>query len=613
MFRPATIVLALLIAACARPAGEAPSNPAFLNQAPGVPYVGIAACVGCHKDKAETFSHTGMGRAAFPMTEEVANEDFSTNNEISIEHQGGVRYRMTARDGRYFMRQFVLDGNGRETDADERAMEWVIGSGNHSRSYATRVNGKLFQMPVCWYPETRVWDLCPGFEGKNDRFTREITESCIFCHNARMELVPGTRNLYREPIPSGIDCERCHGPGGLHVEKWRGGTDEPTGGLDPTIVNPERLPPELRIEVCYQCHLGDSKATERVQRPGRSLADYRPGTPLVETFVPFWLADADRTAFGISAQADRFLRSRCRTESGGRLECLTCHDPHVPVYRRERSAERFREKCLGCHEPGACTAPEEARRATPALSDDCVQCHMRKGEPDDHPHTTFTDHWIRSPRAGEAPSGRVADLVPIFPQTHDRLPGPEREFLRGRAYLLKSLDFPDEVRKAMWRTAEDAFRGSIRAEFAVADSWFFLGKILGYERRAEEAADAFRRAADRDPGHHDAMLALATTLANRGRIADADAVLGRLLARWPEDPGALAEMARCEMARNRPDQALAYIGRAVAAEPWTASLHLNRAVILAASGRAQEAGEACREARKLDPMDARLRSICESP
>ena len=36
------------------------------------------------------------------------------------------------------------------------------------------------------------------------------------CHNAYPDFVLGSTNKFNK-IPKGIDCERCHGPGELHV------------------------------------------------------------------------------------------------------------------------------------------------------------------------------------------------------------------------------------------------------------------------------------------------------------------------------------------------------------------------------------------------------------
>src|SRR6185369_3351157 len=78
-----------------------------------------------------------------------------------------------------------------------------------------------------------------------------------------------------------IGCERCHGPGDLHVRRDVRPTAE---AFDPTIVNPAKLPAPLRDAVCEQCHL---QGEQRVARLGRSLFDYRPGLPLEDFLVAY--------------------------------------------------------------------------------------------------------------------------------------------------------------------------------------------------------------------------------------------------------------------------------------------------------------------------------------
>ncbi len=592
------VLLLLLLAACAGRSGDEPDP-----SATEAVYVGEAECTRCHLGIAGTYAQTGMGRAWYRMTPAVAVEDFSERNEIEIPSTG-LRYRMIARDGRYFMRQFRLDPDGAEFAADERELVWVIGSNHHSRAYVTMLGDKMFQAPICWYPDATLWDACPGFEYENSHFSREITESCVFCHNGRMVLTADDVSTYREPIPHGIGCERCHGPGSRHVTKWResGATqgDEP----DDTIVNPRRLSSPMRNEICFQCHLGDSKATIRVTRYDRSLLDFRPGRSLGEVTVPFRYEQAIERDFGISAQADRMILSRCYAESGGRLECITCHNPHVTVYHPERPAELFRRACLRCHASEDCGEAHGARRQTERLADDCVRCHMRVAEPDDQLHTTITDHWIRrSIEVDEREPRRSTEIVPVLSRSFERLPDADREFYEGRANLLLSTRTPDRARRRMWESAERAFERAIGLGLDNEQSWFFLGKSLTYQGRTADAARAYRRSLERDPEHYDAAFALGQTLGAGGDSAGAVAVFESLVDGHSANAGALAELGRFRILAGRIEEGVALYDRAIAAEPWQASLRLNRGMGLAALGRFDEAARAAEDATRLDPDD----------
>jgi len=442
--RLAAGALALMLLASCR--GGPAHGPARVAE-----YVRGTTCRPCHAETSSTFSHTGMGRSSYPLTAERSIEDWTLHNTFEV-NATGLRYRMFRRDDKFFMRQSLVDAQGRESAVDERELIRVIGSGNHSRSYLVAVGNKLFQAPMCWYTKDAVWDLCPGYEENNDYFSREIDRTCVFCHNARMERLPGARNAYVEPIPNGIDCERCHGPGSLHVDRWSRG-ETPTGAGDPAIVNPRRLTPELRMQICFQCHLGDSKSTERVARVETTLEDWRPGQPIAAAMVPFRFAELTPHEFGLSAQVDRLLLSRCYLESGGRMECVTCHNPHVTVYRGNRPADFFTSKCLVCHAKEACTAPAATRIAT-SPPDDCVRCHMRKGEPSDHRHAEFTDHWIRK-RIDQPSSGRDAfGVEPYLPGDFAKLPPSDRAFYTGRAISLRAHSVPPRLQRSMWPEAE---------------------------------------------------------------------------------------------------------------------------------------------------------------
>jgi len=564
-----------------------------------VHYLGDAACRPCHLQQASTYSATGMGRAFYPLTPEVAVEDFAKNNEF-VDETKGLHYRMESRDGRYFQRQYLLDSKGREIAGDEYEMKFVVGSNNHSRSYILMRGDKWFQTPMCWYPAAKRWDFCPGYELQNDHFNREVSLNCLQCHNGRMETVDGERNQYKDPIPHGIGCERCHGPGELHVAYWKDRSNAPTGESDPTIVNPRRLPQRERLSVCTQCHLGDAKATERVGRPGRDLQDWRPGQPLTDFIVAFHYTDQVEPEFGLSAQADRMILSRCYTESGGKLECLTCHDPHLTVYHRDRPADYFTQRCLGCHATQACKAPAAERAAT-SPPDDCLACPMRKAEADDQRFAVFTDHWIRrNAREPEERHRASQTIEPVDREHFAGLPAPEQAFYSARGNALMARNVQGEEQRVMLVEAEREFERAIEAGYDRVEAWFFLGKVrLGLGQRGP-ALEAFRRAHEIDPLHHDAAFAFGQAVFATGDVASAVSIFEKMLVQDPGDPMALAELGRALTMQNRLAEALSAYERAIEQEPWKSSLHLNRGMLLAATGRFDEAERAASEAVRLD-------------
>jgi tetratricopeptide (TPR) repeat protein len=532
--------------------------------------------------------------------ESPAATAFHQNNEFVVEATG-LRYRMTERDGKYYQRQYMVDSRGREIAADERELVWVVGSNNHNRSYLVTLDDKLFQAPICWYPQATKWDLCPGFEVKNDHFGREIGTSCLFCHNAAMRLVPGETNLFQEPIPHGIDCEKCHGPGALHVARWSDGRQSATGELDPTIVNPRRLTPQQRLHLCSQCHFADSKTTKRVQRPGKEMPDFRPGQLLNEVAITFSTIEKSQHDFGLSSQADRMLLSRCYQESQGKLECLTCHNPHITVYHEERPADLFRRKCLGCHAEADCGGEHATRAATGGTPDDCVACHMRRAEPDDQRFTEFTDHWIRRSIDVARDAHGLGEIGPVWPEELAALSPGEQAYFRGRAAYLVAEDRPPQIRKELWSDVVRQFGAALEAGHDTVETRLYLGRTYAFQARWDEAIAELRAALDRDASHREAQFALGQALASKGDMVQARDVFRKMVEDDPRDAKALAELGRTTWTLGSPEEALDAYRRAIDREPWTAGLHLNRAAVLASMRRFGEAADAAMHAAALDP------------
>jgi len=268
--------------------------------------------------------------------------------------------------------------------------EYVIGSGAHAYGFLVRAGNYLFQAPVSYYSNRRLWDVAPGYEDDpQPDFSRPVSAECLQCHAGHPKAVPATLNRY-DPLPSAddaISCDRCHGDAGAHARN-------PSRN---NIINPRRLPPRARDSVCEQCHLSGEV---RVPNPGRQFSDFHPGKDLEEVFTVYV---RDRSAFSpaspikVVSHAEQLAWSTCARKSGGKLWCGTCHNPHEATQNR---LQRYRTRCLGCH-------GESVMRTHSKPADDCVSCHMPKRKAKDGAHTVFTDHRIsRTARAAQESPAR---------------------------------------------------------------------------------------------------------------------------------------------------------------------------------------------------------------
>lgn len=365
---------------------------AYLNLNDTVEYVGSETCRGCHSNIYESFMRTGMGESFYHATPQKSAATFGQHVAV-YDSINNFYYHPFWKDDSLFIREFRLSG---KDTVFQRAqyIKYIIGSGQHTNSHIYDDNGYLFQAPVTFYTQKGIWDLAPGFEGGfSSRFNRIIGLECMTCHNSLPEFVNQSENKFNQ-VPLGIGCERCHGPGEVHVKQKMAGILVDTSlHTDFSIVNPRNLPTrELQMNVCQRCHLQGVS----VLKAGKTFEDFKPGMPLTDVmdiFLPEY--DGAQTKFIMASQAHRLTKSECYQKS--EMTCLSCHNPHVSVKETPRSA--FNNACINCHQEQqhqtVCTLPEQQRVV--ANQNDCSGCHLRVSGSIDIPHVTIHDHFIRKP------------------------------------------------------------------------------------------------------------------------------------------------------------------------------------------------------------------------
>jgi hypothetical protein len=279
---------------------------AWLNHADTAKYVGINTCRQCHQDIYNTFIKTGMGKSFDHATVQKTSAKF--DHPLIYDKFSDFYYKAFWQNDSLKFLEYRLEGKDTVYKRTER-VDYIVGSGHHTNSHIQSVNGYFNQMPMTFYTQKGEWHLPPGFEdGHNSRFKRKIGLECMSCHNAYPDFVEGSENKFTS-VPEGINCERCHGPGSVHVQQRSTGSKVDTSRyIDYSIVNPAKLPIDLQFDLCQRCHLQGNA----VLKEGKSFYDFKPGMKLsdyISVFLPKYKNADDE--FIMASHVDRLKQSQC--------------------------------------------------------------------------------------------------------------------------------------------------------------------------------------------------------------------------------------------------------------------------------------------------------------
>ncbi len=380
----------------------------YLNHSDSAHYVGISTCAQCHLDKVQTFSHTGMGMSFDTASKSKSSANLTTNH-VLYDSATNFYYYPFWKSDKLYVKEFRLDAKDTVYSRTEE-ITYIIGSGQHTNSHLVKKGDYIVQAPFTWYAQKGQLDFPPGFEnGNNSRFSRVIDQECMSCHNAMPTMKPGSMKAFTY-VPNGIDCERCHGPGSIHVNFRRTG-ELPSTDIDYTIVNPSNLQWERQIDVCQRCHLQGNN----VLKEGKNFTDFRPGMVLSDIFEIFLPEYENGQLFNMANHSDRFQNSKCfiqSNKSGMSFTCISCHNPHVSV--KNTATAEFNKKCESCHSSSLTTCSEQLKVRT-LKGDNCVLCHMPSSSAEDIPHVSVHDHKIGIYSEGYEPKndGEVKGLYSV--------------------------------------------------------------------------------------------------------------------------------------------------------------------------------------------------------
>ena len=255
---------------------------------------------------------------------------------------------------------------------------WVYGS-KWKQRYFTRIGDDTYPLGAQWditHKQWRPYQVANGtdwwtkfYPGGNT--TRPTSALCDGCHSVNYNL--------RTKIPTewNVGCEKCHGPGGDHV-------NNPSRA---NIVNPARLDTTAGTDVCVQCH---SQGQPLVKSLDGKYYDfplgYRPGLKLSD----FWELEEhklgetsfthfpDGSAHKNRMQGNDFVQSVMYTRG---VKCSACHD----VHGTGNNADLIKPAnvlCLDCHGPKSPNGPHQptieqhTHHKPGSAGNECVGCHM---------------------------------------------------------------------------------------------------------------------------------------------------------------------------------------------------------------------------------------------
>jgi len=259
------------------------------------------------------------------------------------------------------------------------AIAFVYGS-KWKQRYFTKVGDDYFPLPGQWDVANQKWSRYMVANGTDwwvphypaDNMQRPTGPLCDGCHSVNYNIQTKTVTEWN------VGCEKCHGPGSLHVVR-------PSRA---NIVNPARLG-NRGSDVCIQCHSQGQPLANPIQG---KYYDWPVGFDVTKRLSDFWQLEEhklgetsfthfpDGTGHKNRMQGNDFVQSLMYSRG---VNCFTCHD----VHGTENNADLIRPVnvlCLQCHGQGSPNGPHSAtleqhtHHAAGSTGSECVNCHMPK-------------------------------------------------------------------------------------------------------------------------------------------------------------------------------------------------------------------------------------------
>jgi len=654
------IAIIVLMAYCGNPTTEKKEQEnntnIYLNHSDTAHYVGLSQCKLCHQDIYNSFVQTGMGKSFEHASKDKSAAGTGKHKVLYDKYSNFYYYPFWDKDSMKIL-EFRLEGKD-TTHKRIEIVNYIIGSGQHTNSHIYNTNGYLHQMPMTFYAQKKQWDLPPGFEnGVNTRFSRKIGLECMSCHNALPNFVKGSENKYNA-IPEGINCERCHGPGSIHVEERQKGTKIDTSKyIDYSIVNPGKLPIDLQFDVCQRCHLQGNT----VLKEGKSFYDFKPGMKLSDymtVFLPRYKNADDE--FIMASHADRLKQSQCfirsfKAETNEKalrpyksaLTCVTCHNPHVSV--KTTNNEQFNSACKNCHSTSnnstLCSEQPQTRKK---VQDNCVSCHMPQSGSIDIPHVSVHDHYIRKPLKNKE-INKIKEFIGLhaineknpsaytkakaylqqyekFEQNQALLDSAQKyindktiEDVKRNLNLLVQLQFIKQNPTAIVNYVNSIGKETILNSLLTKQSWdnghawalYRIGEAYSNMGNSQEAFVFYKKSTELAPYYAEFANKLGTSLMAQQKTQEAISIFANILKENPKFVKALNNMGYAKLITGNSVEAEIFYNKALQLDPDDEPLLMNIAGLHVYKKEYKEAKQVLNKIIKKNPNNARAKAVLQ--
>ena len=564
-------------------------------------YAGSRACSSCHRNIADKQAKTAMAQTWHGALSSSLPDGFVARTESDEVRRtaNGVEYVITLPDG------------------SKRAIpvETIVGGQRHGLSFLLRIHNVdaykldrpiLAEARLAYNTAHRELVLSPGFsadkpttyeDSVGDVLSTTFEQKCLACHVKPNSLGAGPKG--------GVQCESCHGPALNHISAV--GRGKPAEG----VINPRRLNAAGQMAICAKCHTGFSFQSD----------------PLPDDLL-------------VSNQVNAIERAECFVQSGGRVGCTSCHDPHEDA---RNVPARTVVTCQSCHSG---KAKGHAGICPIQPGGDCVGCHMpsiAKGA------FHMTDHWIRVHQEQRTPS-RAQDVALRSQVT------PLKEFLRvlavpneeqaqaarkrvasgepfGHVAIELSTDptaagggYIGEVELAsldqrLRDTAARLWYGETSSPIHLGDHYLILNRLardFKYEAgrlfqeaselrsrgNAKDATEKARLALAEYPYFLRAMIFMATTLGEAGDVARASEILRFAVQSYPNDASAQFNLGLT--LAERPTEQIAAFERAIELDPDMVAAYESLGAAQYGAGKSAVAMQTFQKGLFVDPLSAKL-------